>query len=260
MIVMETKDLFINYGENNALVDTNIKIEAGKIVTIIGPNGSGKSTLIKALSRYLKPDSGIVNLKGKNISKIHNKKIAQEMAILPQVKHVASDIIVENLVSYGRYPHLKFGKRLTIQDKKIVNWAMDETGLLNYKDRFVNSLSGGERQRAWVAMALAQKPNILLLDEPTTYLDISYQLEVLELVRRLNKSLGITVVMVLHDLNQAVRYSDYIYVLNEGEVCHHGKSESIMNKDLLKNVFRIEANVYRDEVNDCKYFIPRKIV
>ncbi|HLR22063.1 MAG TPA: ABC transporter ATP-binding protein [Tissierellaceae bacterium] len=260
MIVLEGENLSINYGEKSALKEANIKIESGKIVTIIGPNGSGKSTLIKTLSRYLKPDIGKVSLRGQNITEIHNKSIAQEIAILPQVKHTASDITVENLVSYGRYPHLRFGKRLGREDKNIVDWAIKETGLLDYRDRFVSTLSGGERQRAWIAMALAQKPKILLLDEPTTYLDISYQLEVLELVRNLNKSLGITVVMVLHDLNQAVRYSDYIYVLDEGKVCHHGSPENIMSIDLLKNIFRIEANVYNDEVNDCKYFIPRKIV
>ncbi len=135
-----------------------------------------------------------------------------------------------------------------------------KTGLVEYKERFINTLSGGERQRAWIAMALAQKPNILLLDEPTTYLDISYQLEVLELIKDLNLSLDLTVIMVLHDLNQAARYSDYIYVLNQGEVCHHGKPENIIKTSLLKDIFRIEAHVYKDEINSCPYFIPYKII
>src|SRR5699024_12330386 len=130
-----------------------------------------------------------------------------------------------------------------------------ETALFDYRDRFVSTLSGGERQRAWIAMALASKPKILLLDEPTTYLDISYQLEVLELIKNLNKSLGITVVKVLHDLNQAVRYSDYIYVLEEGKVCHHGSTEKIMSIDLLKNIFRKETNDYNNECKEYKYFI-----
>lgn len=260
MIVLKGRDLSISYGNNKALKEVDIDIKSGDIVTIIGPNGSGKSTLIKALSRYLKPDKGRISLRGKDISQIANKKIAQEMAILPQVKHAASDISVENLVSYGRYPHIRFGKRLSLEDKNIISWAMEKTGLLDYKNRFVATLSGGERQRAWIAMALAQKPKILLLDEPTTYLDISYQLEILELVKDLNRSLGITVVMVLHDLNQAVRYSDYIYVLDEGKVYHHGCPESIMNIDLLREIFRIEANVYNDRVNECKYFIANRIV
>lgn len=260
MISLETKDLSINYGEKSALRDVSIKIKKGEIVTIIGPNGSGKSTLLKSLSRCIKPNKGKIALNGVDIVKLQNKKIAQEMSILPQVKNVSSDITVENLVSYGRYPHLKFGKRLSKKDKEIVTWSIEKTGLAEYKERFINTLSGGERQRAWIAMALAQKPNILLLDEPTTYLDISYQLEVLELIKDLNLSLDLTVVMVLHDLNQAARYSDYIYVLNQGEVCHHGKPENIIKTSLLKDIFRIEAHVYKDEINSCPYFIPYKII
>lgn len=260
MIALEGKNLTINYGEKIALREANIKINHGEIVTIIGPNGSGKSTLLKALSRYLKPSNGKINLNGIDILKLHNKKIAQEMAILPQEKYTSSDITVENLVSYGRYPHLKFGKRLSKKDKEIVQWAIEKTGLVDYKDRFISTLSGGERQRSWIAMALAQKPKILLLDEPTTYLDISYQLEILELVKQLNKSLNLTVVMVLHDLNQAARYSDYIYVLNEGKICHYGRPDTIMKERLLKDIFRIEAHIYEDEINNCPYFIPSKII
>lgn len=260
MIGLEAKDLYINYGEKPALKEANVQIKSGQIVTIIGPNGSGKSTLLKALSRCIKPNRGKINLNGRDIVKIHNKEIAQEMAILPQVKYVASDITVEELVSYGRYPHLKFGKRLSKKDKDIRDWAIEKTGLSDYRDRFINTLSGGERQRAWIAMALAQKPRILLLDEPTTYLDISYQLEVLELVKELNESLELTVVMVLHDLNQAARYSDYIYVLNEGEIHHHGKPDSIMNIQLLRDIFRIDAHIYEDKVNQCSYFIAEKII
>lgn len=260
MIALEAKNLTISYGHKVALKEANIKIEQGKIVTIIGPNGSGKSTLLKSLSRYLKPCKGKINLNGVDISQLHNKKIAQEMAILPQEKLTSSDIRVEDLVSYGRYPHLRFGKRLSKKDKEIVQWAMEKTGLLDYKDRLITTLSGGEKQRAWIAMALAQKPKILLLDEPTTYLDISYQLEVLELVRELNNTLNLTVVMVLHDLNQAARYSDNIYVLNKGRVCHYGKPENIMETNLLKDIFRIEAHIYEDEINDCPYFIPYKMI
>lgn len=260
MIALEAKDVSINYGQKTALKNANIKINYGEIVTIIGPNGSGKSTLVKVLSRYLKPNIGKVNLNGKDILTLKNKIIAQEMAVLPQVKFAAADITIENLVSYGRYPHIKFGKRLSKKDREIINWAIEKTGLSKYKDRHLDTLSGGERQRAWIAMALAQKPKILLLDEPTTYLDISYQLEVLELVKELNKSLNLTVVMVLHDLNQAARYSDRIYVLKDGEVYHYGKPETIINSKLLKDVFRIEAHIYKDEINNSPYFIPNKII
>lgn len=257
---IEAKDLQVKYGEKLALNNANFKVNNGEIVTIIGPNGSGKSTLIKTISRCLKPQSGEIFLDGINIYKIPTKKIAREISILPQVKNISADITVEKLVSYGRYPHISFGKRINKDDQEIINWALEKTGLIELRDRYVATLSGGERQRAWIAMALAQKPKILILDEPTTYLDISYQLEVLELVKELNKSLDLTVIMVLHDLNQAARYSDNIYVLRDGRICEYGRPSKIIKSKLLKEVFRIEAHVYEDEVNCCPYFIPHKIV
>ncbi|MEW8973229.1 MAG: ABC transporter ATP-binding protein [Tissierellaceae bacterium] len=260
MISLETRDLIVNYGKKVALDGVDIKIDLGSIVSIIGPNGSGKSTLLKALSRCIRPAMGKIILNGSDIYTLNNREIAREMAILPQMKNVSSDITVENLVSYGRYPHLGFGKRLSTEDREIVKWAMERTGLIDYRDRYINTLSGGERQRAWISMALAQKPKILLLDEPTTYLDISYQLEILELIKELNTSLDLTVVMVLHDLNQAARYSDYIYVLNHGKVCENGKPENIIKRNILEDVFRIEAHIYSDEVNSCPYFIPYRII
>ncbi|MDR7855764.1 ABC transporter ATP-binding protein [Tissierella sp.] len=257
---IEAVNLQIKYGDKLVLKDANVKINSGEIVTIIGPNGSGKTTLIKALSRCLRPHTGRIFLNGKDIYKIPTKEIAREMAILPQVKNVSQDITVESLVSYGRYPHLSFKKRMSKDDKSIIDWAIEKTGLIELRNRHVVTLSGGERQRAWIAMALAQNPKILILDEPTTYLDISYQLEVLELVKELNQSLGITVIMVLHDLNQAARYSDNIYVIKDGEIFQYGKPDSIIRSELLKDVFRIESNIYKDEVNNCPYFIPNKIV
>jgi iron complex transport system ATP-binding protein len=164
------------------------------------------------------------------------------------------------LVSYGRFPHLGFRKKLGKIDNEIIQWAMEKTGVFSLRDRNVMTLSGGERQRAWISMALAQKPKILILDEPTTYLDISYQMEVLELVKELNETLGITVIMVLHDLNQAARYSDKIYVLMNGKVCKCGHPEKIMNSELIRDVFRIDASIYEDKINNCPYFIPNKII
>ena len=254
------KDIVVSYGDNIALKRANIKVNTGEIVTIIGPNGSGKSTLVKAVSRCIKLDSGNVDLDGKDITTMNSKEIARKMAILPQVKTASSDVTVETLVSYGRYPHLGFGKRISSKDRDIVQWVMESTGLAELKDRDVVTLSGGERQRAWVAMALAQKPDILILDEPTTYLDISYQMEVLELIKDLNNSLGITVIMVLHDLNQAARYSDRIYVLRKGEVYKEGSPKSVINEQVLKDIFKIDAEIYEDKINNCPYFIPNKIV
>ena len=255
---LKVENLNVNYGDKKIIRNINFKIESGKIVTVIGPNGSGKSTLIKVISRCVKPLGGNIYLDNEDIYKINSREIARKLAVLPQVKNVSSDISVDELVSYGRFPHLKFGKRLSREDHEIVDWALYKTGLVDLRKRFVITLSGGERQRAWIAMSLAQKPKILLLDEPTTYLDISYQLEVLELVKDLNKTLGITVAMVLHDLNQAARYSDKILVINNGELCDFGTPDKIIKKCMLKDIFRIDADIYDDKINDCPYFIPKR--
>lgn len=256
---LNVEGLNVCYGDKKILNDISFNIKSGEITTIIGPNGSGKSTLIKSISRYLKPESGNIYLNKININKINTKEIARSLAVLPQVKGVSSDISIEELVSYGRYPHLKFGRRLDKEDKEIITWALEKTGLLEMKDRYVVTLSGGERQRAWIAMSLAQKPKILLLDEPTTFLDICYQLEILELLKELNKTLGITVVMVLHDLNQAARYSDNILVINNGELWKYGEPCEIISEELLQSIFKIDADIYEDKINNCPYFIPRKI-
>ena len=259
LVGIRVEDLYVDYGEKEVVKGVNLNIEDGQVVTIIGPNGSGKSTILKSISRCLKPVNGTVYLDNENIYKINTKKVAQELAILPQVKNVSADVSVEELVSYGRYPHLGFRKKLMKEDHKIVDWAIEKTGLERLRKRFVATLSGGERQRAWIAMSLAQKPRILLLDEPTTFLDISFQIEVLELVKELNESLGLTVVMVLHDLNQAARYSDKIVVIDKGMLSSSGSPEEIISNSLLEDVFRIEADIYDDSVNECPYFIPKKV-
>ncbi len=250
--------LSVCYGDKEVINNINFQISSGDIVTIIGPNGSGKSTLIKAMSRCMKPSNGNVFLNKHNINGINTKELAKSLAISPQVKNVPSDISVEELVSYGRYPHLNMLSRLSIKDNEIIDWALEKTGLEELRKRLVFTLSGGERQRAWIAMSLAQKPKVLLLDEPTTFLDISYQLEVLELVKELNKTLGITVVMVLHDLNQAARYSDKIMVMNKGKLYEFEEPCKVINKSLLRNIFGIDADIYNDEINCCPYFIPKK--
>lgn len=255
---ISVENLNVKYGNKEALKNITLRISSGEIVTIIGPNGSGKSTFIKAISRCIKPSKGNILLDDQNINRINTKEIAKNLAVLPQVKNVPSDISVEELVSYGRYPHLSFGKRLSREDNEIVDWALKKTGLLELKKRLVFTLSGGERQRAWIAMSLAQKPKVLLLDEPTTFLDISFQLEVLELVKELNKNLGLTVVMVLHDLNQASRYSDEIMVMNHGEICDYETPDKIIRKPMLKNIFGIDADIYEDKINKCPYFIPKR--
>lgn len=257
---LKVEGLNVNYNDKKILKDISFNVKAGEIVTIIGPNGSGKSTLIKSISRYLKPMSGDIYLNKVNINQINTKEIARNLAMLPQIKNVSSDVTIEELVSYGRFPHIKFGSRLSKDDKEIISWALEKTGLLEMKDRYVVTLSGGERQRAWIAMSLAQKPKILMLDEPTTYLDICYQLEILELIKELNKSLRLTVIMVLHDLNQAARYSDKLIVINSGKLCKYGEPCKIISKELLKDIFRIDADIYLDGFSKCPYYIPRKVM
>lgn len=258
-MILKTKNVSLGYGRKEIVKDLNIDIKKGEIITIIGPNGSGKSTILKSLSRYLKPTKGKIYLDGDDIHKLDTKKIAQKMANLPQVRNIPDDFTVETLVSYGRFPHLNFGQRLGRQDYEIIDWALEKTHMKSLKNRNLEALSGGERQRAWIAMALAQKPEILLLDEPTTFLDISYQLEVLELVKELNETLGLTIIMVLHDLNQAARYSHKIYAIKEGRLFGCGKPGDLISQEFLRKVFRIEADIFEDSSNKCPHFIPRSV-
>jgi iron complex transport system ATP-binding protein len=260
MTILQARGIGVSFGGKEVLKNIDIDVLRGDIVTIVGPNGSGKSTIMKVLSRTLKPKQGKVLLDNRDISGMNTVSIAKRLAVLPQVKMVPADFSVEMLVGYGRYPHLGFGNRMTKEDLDIVGWAIDRTGMAPFRYRLVRTLSGGERQRAWIAMALAQKSEILLLDEPTTFLDISYQLEILELLKELNNSLGLTIVMVLHDLNQAVRYSDKIYALKGGRLYKCSDSCELLTKELLKDVFRVEGDILADETNGCDYFIPQRVI
>lgn len=201
-----TKNLAIAY-EDKLIVDgLNMNIPKGKITTIIGPNGCGKSTVLKTVGRILKPKEGLVYLNGDDIRNLSTKEIAQKMAILPQSPQAQGGLTVGELVSYGRFPHKKGFGKLSPEDKKVIEWALDITKLTELEVTMVDNLSGGQRQRVWIAMALAQQTDLILLDEPTTYLDMAYQLEVLELLYNLNREESCTIVMVLHDLNLAARF------------------------------------------------------
>lgn len=233
----------IRYEQKTILRDFSFGVDDGEIVSIIGPNGSGKSTLLKAVSRQIPYFKGKVELEGIDLRSISPKQAARKMCMLSQKNQAPSDMTVNDLVSYGRYPHKKWYEKLNHEDQEIIEWAMEKTNLFQYKDRTVVSLSGGESQRAWIAMALAQRPKILLLDEPTTYLDISHQHEVLELVRELNRDMGMTVLMVLHDLNQASYYSDQVVVVQDGEKAMYGTPEQVMTKDMIRSIYRMDAEV-----------------
>jgi iron complex transport system ATP-binding protein len=246
MVRLYTDDLNIGYGERLIVKDLNIEIPDKKITTIIGPNGCGKSTLLKAITRIISHQSGSVFLDGIDISKENTKILAKKMAILPQTPESASGLTVGELVSYGRFPFQKGFGRLTKRDFELIDWALEVTGTLDYKFRPVDALSGGQRQRVWIAMALAQETEMIFLDEPTTYLDMAHQLEVLELLQKLNAEQERTIVMVLHDLNQAARFADYIIALKDGEIVKAGNCEDVINRDVLKKVFHIDAEIGRD--------------
>ncbi len=238
-----TKNLAIAY-EDKLIVDgLNMNIPKGKITTIIGPNGCGKSTVLKTVGRILKPKEGLVYLNGDDIRNLSTKEIAQKMAILPQSPQAQGGLTVGELVSYGRFPHKKGFGKLSPEDKKVIEWALDITKLTELEVTMVDNLSGGQRQRVWIAMALAQQTDLILLDEPTTYLDMAYQLEVLELLYNLNREESCTIVMVLHDLNLAARFADYMIAIRDGSIIKCGTPKEIMTKKILKDTFNIDAEI-----------------
>lgn len=241
-----TDSLNIGYGEQLIVKNLSIDIPDHKITTIIGSNGCGKSTLLKAMTRIISHQSGDVILDGKCISNENTKILAQKMAILPQSPESASGLTVGELVSYGRFPYQKGFGRLSKKDMGVIDWALQVTGTSDFKYRPVDALSGGQRQRVWIAMALAQETEIIFLDEPTTYLDMAHQLEVLELLQKLNMEQGRTIVMVLHDLNQAARFADYMIALKDGQIVKAGKCEEVMTPNVLRDVFHIDAQIGRD--------------
>jgi len=246
MARLYTNNLEIGYGERLIVKDLSVEIPDKKITTIIGSNGCGKSTLLKAITRIIPHQSGTVILDGEDISKENTKLLAKKMAILPQTPESASGLTVGELVSYGRFPYQKGFGRLTKKDYEVIDWALDVTGTIDFKFRPVDALSGGQRQRVWIAMALAQETDIIFLDEPTTYLDMAHQLEVLELLQKLNKEQERTIVMVLHDLNQAARFADYIIALKDGQVIKAGDCEEVITHDVLRDVFNIDAEIGKD--------------
>lgn len=240
---MEVRDLFFSYGKNKVLKGTSFTIEEGKITTIMGANGCGKSTLFNLMTKNLYPRKGNIFLYGKNIQNLGLKDFAKRVSIVHQYNSSADDITVERLVSFGRTPHRKMMQGRSDEDEKMIRWAMEVTNILKYRDREVSRLSGGQRQRVWIAMALAQNTKILFLDEPTTYLDIRYQIEILKLVKKLNQEYGITIIMVLHDMNQAIHFSDRIIGLKEGEVAVQGAPDEVITEECIRDLYGISLGV-----------------
>jgi iron complex transport system ATP-binding protein len=246
MVSLSTEDLRIGYGDKIIVDDLNLQINSGEITTIIGANGCGKSTILKTLARVHAAKSGVIYLDGKMIHKIPTKEIAKKMAVLPQSPEAPGGLTVFELISYGRSPHQSGFGRLSDNDQKIIKWALEVTALTSFADSPVDALSGGQRQRAWIAMAIAQETDILLLDEPTTYLDMAHQLEILQLLERLNREEGRTIVMVIHDLNHAARFSHHMVALRDGKKVKEGSAEEVMTAAVLKEVFQIDAEIIKD--------------
>ena len=242
---LEAKNISFNIGGKDILKNISANFPEGRRVAIIGANGAGKSTLLKILAALNSDYSGEVILDGKNIRSMNRKEIARSLAVMPQNMEIPPDITVARLIDYGRFPYRGI---FTIgnpqEDKAAVEWALKVVKLENFRDRQVNSLSGGERQRARIAMALAQKPQIILFDEPTTYLDIAHQLEVMQIIRLINEKFGMTVIMVLHDINHAIEYADEIFVLKNCGIFAQGNPKKILTENLLAEVFGVKAEVF----------------
>lgn len=256
--MIKTTGLCFSYEKDKSFIENlNVHIESRKVTTILGPNGSGKSTLLSILAGINKPNKGEIIINNKSIKYLNHKKLAKEISMVHQHNEVPADITVKELVGYGRIPHKKYFQGNDSNDEEIIEWAIKRTGLDNLKDKTVMSMSGGERQRAFIAMALAQKSKILFLDEPTTYLDIYHQVEILELVNELNKEEELTVVMVLHDINQAIKYSHNVIVMKKGQAISSGTADEVINMDLLNNVYNIGGFI--SEIEDEKFFVPLKL-
>lgn len=252
---MEAKELDFSYGSHPFIKNMNVKIEKGVITTILGPNGSGKSTLLNLFVNQLVPEQGELYLDGVLMKTIKTKELAKKLAIVYQQNTAPQDLTVEQLVGYGRTPYQSlFGQNE--ESEEIIAWALNVTGLEAMRHKRISALSGGERQRAWIAMALAQKTDILFLDEPTTYLDIYYQVEVLELVKMLNEKYNITIIMVLHDINQALQYSHNVIIMKKGSVIYEGPARKGITEERIREVYGISARIAMCPDSNCPYLIP----
>ncbi len=240
---MEVKGLSFSYGSHKILKGASLEIEKGKVTTIMGANGCGKSTLFSLMTKNLIPMHGKIMLNGKNIQHMQLSEFARKVSIVHQYNTSSDDITVERLVGYGRTPHMKFFSGYSQEDTRLIEWAMEVTNITKYRGREVSKLSGGQRQRVWIAMAVAQNTKILFLDEPTTYLDIRYQIEILKLVQKLNREYGITIVMVLHDINQAIHYSDKIIGLADGRVMVEGDPREVISTESIQKLYGIDLGV-----------------
>lgn len=254
---LRTERLVSGYGRTTIVDGVDIAFPPGRISVIVGANACGKSTLLKTVARLLEAQSGAVILDGTRIDRIPTKELARTLGLLPQQPVAPEGIVVADLVGRGRHPHQKLFRSWTADDDRAVTQALSATGVLDLADRAIDELSGGQRQRVWIAMALAQETDILLLDEPTTFLDVSHQIEVLDLLTDLNRARGTTIVMVLHDINLAARYADHLFALRRGRLVASGPPADVVTSELVREVFDLDALVIEDPVSGTPLVLPR---
>ncbi|WP_255827699.1 ABC transporter ATP-binding protein [Marinomonas rhizomae] len=253
---LESVALFLGYEKKTIIKSLDLVIESKQITVLVGGNGCGKSTLLKSFARLLKPSSGQILLNGADIHSLSGKDVARKLAILPQGPVVPEGLTVEQLVRQGRYPHQNWLQSWTEEDERLVRKALQDTNMTEFAGRSIDALSGGQRQRAWIAMALAQNTDILLLDEPTTYLDLTHQIEILDLLFELNLTQNTTILMVLHDLNLAARYAHKMIAIKDGTVFCQGAPEAILDHDMVKAVFDMECHISADPLFGTPMCIP----
>ncbi|KGO12818.1 iron ABC transporter ATP-binding protein [Clostridium botulinum] len=254
--MIEAKNLKLCYDEKIVLDNINLDIEKGKITALIGSNGCGKSTLIKAIARILYPKGGSILMEDRDILKMPSKEVAKLLAMLPQSSNAPEDLTIYDLVKQGRYPYHNLLSFWSKKDEEIVLESIKKVGLINEKDRTLSNLSGGQRQRAWIALSLAQDTGIILLDEPTNHLDIKYQLEILNILRDLNEKENRTIVMVIHDINHALKYADNIVAIKNGNILAQGPKEHIINEKLVESVFGVGCKLINSPIDNCKLCVP----
>ncbi len=256
MPTLRAEDLSLAYEKTMVIDGLQLTIPTGRITALVGRNGSGKSTLLRALARLLKPQGGAVFLDNVSIFTMSTKEVARQLGILPQSPVAPEGVIVRDLVAQGRYPHQRWLQRWSKEDEQMVERALAATSMDGLAERPLDTLSGGQRQKAWIAMALAQETAFMLLDEPTTFLDIAHQMEVLDLLYELNVAEGRTIVMVLHDLNQACRYAHHLVALRDGRVVAEGAPSRVVTEDLVRSVFGIDCRIVVDPVAGTPLCVP----
>ncbi|WP_406290393.1 ABC transporter ATP-binding protein [Streptomyces sp. NBC_00209] len=253
---LSAHDLTLAYEDRTVVEGLDLEIPDARVTIVVGPNACGKSTLLRALGRLLKPRRGAVLLDGAELAGLPAKEIARTVGVLPQSPTPPDGITVADLVARGRQPHQKWWQQWSEADERAVSEALERTNTASLADRPVDELSGGQRQRVWIAMALAQDTELLLLDEPTTYLDVAHQVEVLDLVRRLNLERGRTVVAVLHDLNQAIRYADHLVAMKDGRIVAQGAPDEVVTTEMVQEVFGLSSVIIPDPLTGGRLVVP----